>query len=155
MSYDSLIKRMDELNSISSISSNNYIAIFSQNQGSTVRSTISNLSDYIQGLITTDKEVVRVNPLTGTTTSLGSLTDDIWMIITPTGTIATYEIVTVTSPVDQQEINVNTTQEITSLTLSVPSGASTTIIGSPTTMSQNDFFTLRYDSSTNVWYRVG
>jgi hypothetical protein len=54
--------------------------------------------------------------------------------------------------VDKQEILVNCTQAITTLTVN---GNGATVTGAPTTLSANGFFRLRFDGLANVWYRVG
>lgn len=79
---------------------------------------------------------------------------DIHLIMTP---LAAYAAGTITLPnvqllADKQEVIVNTTQAVTTLTI----GANgSTVIGAPTTLAANAFFKLAYDAIMKTWYRVG
>jgi len=53
---------------------------------------------------------------------------------------------------DKQELLVNTTQAVTTLTVSA-NGA--TVVGAPTTLAAGGFFCLRFDGVLDTWYRVG
>lgn len=90
-----------------------------------------------------------------------SLTDgvndntNIHLILTP---VAGYAAGTLVLPlasgcVDKQEILVNCTQVITALTIDGNGAGGVT--GAPTTIAANDFFRLKFDLATLVWYRVG
>jgi hypothetical protein len=54
--------------------------------------------------------------------------------------------------VANQEILVNTTQTITSLTVNLNGAVGG---GVPTTLAANGFFTLRFEPVIQKWYRVG
>lgn len=89
------------------------------------------------------------------TVALTTQSTDIWLVLTPTSTIAA---LTITLPApgdsyDKQHISVNCTQAITALT--VDGNGATAVTGEPASMTANDFFTLRYDAATSTWYRVG
>lgn len=91
---------------------------------------------------------------TGFNVQINDDNDDIHLILTP---MAAYATGTITLPlndntIDQQEILINTTQAITSLTVD---GNGATVIGEPMSLSANDFFLLKYDISSDTWYRVG
>lgn len=78
----------------------------------------------------------------------------VWLVLTP---IAGYAAGTLVLPllancVDKQEILVNCTQAVTTLTIT---GNGSTVTGAPTTLAANAFFTLRFEDVTNTWYRVG
>jgi hypothetical protein len=78
---------------------------------------------------------------------------DTWLLLTPTGTFAAGAIVLPSAPTDKQEVSVNCTQIVSSLTVSA---GGTTVTGAPTTLAAaNAFFTMRFDAATNAWYRVG
>jgi len=55
--------------------------------------------------------------------------------------------------VDKQELLVNCTQAVTTLTINL--NGATGAIGAPTTLAANAFFRLKYDAVTSNWYRVG
>lgn len=93
----------------------------------------------------------------GTITITDGSNDDsnMWLIITPAGTLATLTIKMppVASVVDKQEVLVNCTQVVTTLTLDA--NGATDVIGEPSALTANGFFKLKYDNQTKNWYRVG
>ena len=70
------------------------------------------------------------------------------LILTPVAGYAAGTIVLPTAS-DGEEVLVNTTQAVTTLTITG------TQIGSPTTLAANAFFRLKYDAIAATWYRVG
>ena len=85
--------------------------------------------------------------------AIPSTDDNYWLILTPTAGFADGTIVLPLSTVavDQQTINVNCTQAVTTL---VVNGNGATVTGEPATLAANAFFTLRFDAITTTWYRV-
>jgi hypothetical protein len=80
---------------------------------------------------------------------------NIHLILTP---VAGYAAGTLTLPVasgcvDKQEVLVNCTQSVTTLT--VAANGATAVTGAPTTLAANAYFRLKYDQPTQTWYRVG
>lgn len=80
---------------------------------------------------------------------------NVHLILTPT---AGFAAGTITLPpaaglVDKQEVLVNCTQQITTLT--VAANGATAVTGEPASMAADDFFKLKYDLVTSTWYRVG
>jgi hypothetical protein len=97
-------------------------------------------------------------PVTGGTITITDGSNDdsnMWLIVTPAGTLANLAIKfpAVANLVDKQEILVNCTQDITALTFD--KNGATDIIGEPTALTANDFFKFKYESQTLNWYRVG
>lgn len=80
--------------------------------------------------------------------------NSIHLMLTPTGTLAagTITLPAVASVVDKQEVLVNCTQIVTTLTVA---GNGATVTGAPTTLAGNDFFRLKFDGITSTWFRVG
>lgn len=77
---------------------------------------------------------------------------DTWLILTP---VAGYADGTITLPAlhtDQQLIQVSCTQSVAAL---VVNGNGTNVIGAPTALAANGFFSLQYDSILDAWFRVG
>jgi hypothetical protein len=79
----------------------------------------------------------------------------IHLILTP---LAGYAAGTITLPavgnvVDKQEVLVNCTQAVTTLT--VAGNGAVAVTGEPSTLAANDFFRLKYDATMQTWYRVG
>ena len=81
--------------------------------------------------------------------------DNIWLILTPTAGYAagTITLPSVTNAVDKQEVLVNCTQLVTSLT--VDGNGATSVTGEPTSLGADDFFKLKFDIISKSWYRVG
>lgn len=73
-----------------------------------------------------------------------------WLILTPVAGYAAGEIV-LPAGVDQEEVTINCTQAVTTLTVT----STSTVTGAPTTLATNDFFTLKYDQINDTWYRIG
>jgi hypothetical protein len=74
-----------------------------------------------------------------------------WLILTPVAGYAAGTIVLPANPANEQVVNLNATQAVTTLTVN---GNGKTVTGAPTTLAANAFFTLRFDATTNAWYRV-
>lgn len=90
------------------------------------------------------------------TINTGDITDsdNAWLILTPAAGYAAGTIVLPPSDscVQNQEVMVNCTQAVTTLTVS---GNGATVTGAPTTLAASAFFRLKYYAPTNTWYRVG
>jgi hypothetical protein len=85
----------------------------------------------------------------------GVTSSNVHLILTP---LAGYAAGTITLPakaglVDKQEVLVNCTQAVTTLTIGL--NGATGAVGAPTTLAANAFFRLKYDAVTSNWYRVG
>lgn len=80
--------------------------------------------------------------------------ESVWLLLTP---VAGYAAGTIVLPaaadvVDGQELVVNSTQAVTTLTVN---GNGNAVTGAPTTLAANAFFRLRFDAVLNSWYRIG
>lgn len=87
--------------------------------------------------------------------SITSDDSDRHLILTP---LAGYADGTIVLPLaatcrDGQTLLVNCTQAVTTLALTLNGAAGA--VGAPTTLAANAFFTLKYDSPSTNWYRVG
>lgn len=153
---------MSALNIVSSASGGD-ILVLNQDSSTQFRGLyVSDLLAYMQdNLIFTGQAVkvfsapaasgtsVNAFPSGSTTTNL-----NVWLVITP---LAGYAAMTIVLPAvaglsDMQEISVNCTQSVTTLTISA--NGATAVVGAPTTLAANAYFTLRFDSVTSNWYRV-
>jgi len=81
--------------------------------------------------------------------------DNIHLILTPTAGFAAGTIVLPIYPgaIDKQEVLVNCTQQVTTLTINANGALAVT--GEPTSLGADDFFRLKFDLPTQTWYRVG
>lgn len=91
---------------------------------------------------------------TGQNIQITDADDNIHLIITPA---AGYAAMTITLPtstncIDKQDILINCTQAVTTLTVA---GNGATVAGAPTTLAANAYFRLKYDLAGTTWYRVG
>lgn len=75
------------------------------------------------------------------------------LIIEPAGTIATHTIVFPSIPLDGHILQITSTQIITTLTCTPPTGQ--TINGAPATLAANGFARWIYKFATRTWYRIG
>jgi len=151
---------INDLSAIDALAAGDLIPVYDASNGDTRKISASSLSDYVETSIV-DKfpeyTVQRSSPsATGFSVTISS-TDgtSIHLILTP---VAGYAAGTIVLPaaatcVDKQEVLVNCTQIVTTLTIS-ENGASH-VTGEPTTLAANAFFRLRYDLTTLGWYRVG
>ena len=80
--------------------------------------------------------------------------EDTHLVLTPTATLAdgTISLPEIKYLRDKQLLMVNTTQQITTLTINFNDAIS--VNGGPTTLGADDFFTLKYDAVMNNWNRI-
>jgi hypothetical protein len=138
------------------------LAIGSSTNGDDRRASLSTLLAYLQSNLTiTDTSAFAeyltqyaAPSATGQNIQVTDADDNIHLIITP---VAGYAAMTITLPastncIDKQDILVNCTQAVTTLTVA---GNGATVTGAPTTLAANAYFRLKYDLAGSTWYRVG
>lgn len=148
---------INQLSAVDQVVSADQVPIFSSENGDARKASMAVMAAFIQTLITStdDKNTQYAQPAaTGFTVNLDTSGNSIWLVMTP---LAGYAAGTLILPPlanckDKQEILVNTTQLVTTLTINA-NGA--TVVGAPTTLAANAFFRLRFDDVMNTWYRVG
>lgn len=152
----------DALSVVSTVSAGDVLVI-SQNSSTRYRGVeVADLLTFMQDNLLFPGQAVKVfsaPSASGTNVSAfpsGSTTTEynVWLVITP---VAGYAAMTITLPavgglVDMQEVSVNCTQSVTTLTISA--NGATGVVGAPTTLAANGYFTLRYEAVTKNWYRV-
>ena len=146
-----------ELSNLQSLASSDLFPFYSNTNGDTFSISAANLASFIQSLMTVnDGKITQYSAPSATGFSVQINDDDlsVWLALTPVAGYANGTLVLPTKSkcVDKQEILVNCTQAITTLTIT---GNGATVTGAPTTMAANAFFRLRYDIITSTWYRVG
>ena len=158
MSYSSGLYNYPRITLTSQINGSDLLAIFSQQNGGNTGLSLtlfaSWLSDHIT--VTGNGFVTQYSApsATGFTATITDASDNAWLILTP---VAGYAAGTIVLPAlancaDQQEILVNCTQSVTTLTIN---GNGATVTGGPTTLAANAFFRLKFDAVLSTWYRVG
>ena len=94
-------------------------------------------------------------PVDGGTVAVNDNDNDTHLIITPAVGLA---LLTITLPPmgslrDKQRLIVNCTQAVAGLTIN--GNGATVGAGAPAALLANAYFTLKYDATLNVWYRIG
>ena len=149
---------INQLSAVDSVVSSDQVPIYSSGQGDARKASMSVIKSFVlAGSTSSDDKVTQYSSPNATgfsVTILDSSGTSVWLILTPLAGYAAGTLVlpAVANCVDRQEILVNTTQAVTTLTINA-NGA--TVIGAPTTLAANAFFRLRFDDVLNVWYRVG
>lgn len=149
--------QINQLSRADTVTSGDLIPAFVTSVGDARAVPVSVLAAYIQTLLTAadDKVTQYAAPsATGFTVTIPDANESVWLVLTPAAGYAAGTIVlpSAAEAVDKQEILVNCTQAVTTLTIT-SSGAAVT--GAPTTLAANAFFRLRYEAVTHTWYRVG
>lgn len=95
-------------------------------------------------------------PIAGGNIVVNDDNEDTHLIITPAGGLAT---LTITLPAlanlrDKQKFICNCTQAIAALTIS-GNGATVGIVETLLLDAADKYFTLKYDATLNIWYRIG
>lgn len=153
---------INQLSAISTLTAGDLFALFSTSNGDARKCAVSVLQSYLQANLTFTASGAVAEYVTqyaapaasGFNVAVTDGDDNIWLILTP---LAGYAAGTITLPassgaVDKQQVNVNCTQAVTTLTIGA-NGASA-VVGAPTALTANQFFTLRFDAATSNWYRV-
>lgn len=149
--------KIDELTAVSAVVAGDLFAVYSATNGDTRSAAASVVLDYVQDNITVEGQKITQYAAPSSSPSSIAVTDSsssVWLVDTPTGTIAstTITLPAVANCVDKQELLLNTTQTLTSITWA---GNGATVTGAPTTLSANGFARLRYNALNTTWYRVG
>ena len=153
---------INQLNSIDTPSGSDLLPLYSQSNGDARKLSLSNLQ---QWLIDNAPAASSSQPqfitqyaapsATGFTVQVLDGSDNVWLILTPTAGFAagTIKLPDASKCVDKQEVLINCTQAVTTLTIN--GNGATAVTGAPTALAANAFFRLRFDLATSSWYRVG
>lgn len=151
---------INQLSAVDSVVAGDLVPIFSTSNGDARKAAMSVLQAYMQDNLTFESGISYTTQYsapsaTGFNIAVTDNGDDIHLILTP---VAGYAAGTITLPavatsLDKQEVLVNCTQAVTTLT--VDGNGATAVTGEPSTLAANDFFRLKYDAPTSTWYRVG
>lgn len=149
--------QINQLASTDQVQPGDQVPIYSQSNGDARKASLSLLKTFFQeGITAADDKITQyaAPSATGFSVQVNNAADSVWLLLTPTAGFAAGTLVlpAVANCVDRQEILVNCTQVVTTLTVS---GNGATVTGAPTTLAANGFFRLRFDIITTAWYRVG
>ena len=148
---------INQLTATDTLAAGDQVPVYSAQNGDARRAALSTLAAFIQSLVTFSDGFLTqyaAPSSTGFSVTINNDSDNVWLILTPTAGFAAGTLVlpAVANVINKQEILVNCTQAITTLTINA-NGA--TVTGAPTTLAANAFFRLRFDGVTDTWYRVG
>lgn len=156
---------INKLTRTDTVSAGDVLPVYVQDQGDARGAAMSVLQAYMQNNLT----FPAIPPFTGVsqfTTQYASPSStgfsvqinnsslNTHLILTPTGPFAAGTIVlpAVANVVDKQEILVNCTQDVTTLTIN--GNGALAVTGEPLTLRANDSFRLMYDLLTQTWYQI-
>lgn len=142
---------INQLSATDTLTGGDQIPVYKQSQGDARKASVTTLMGYVNANVTTVTQNTQYAAPAATGFSVTVNTGNVWLLLTPVSTFAAGAVVLPSGASDKDTVTVTCTQIVTSLTVS--SGA--TVIGSPTTLAANDFFSMRYDGSTSAWYRIG
>jgi len=131
------------------------LPFYSASAGADRRTSLSQLAEVMQSLLSVAGPVQQfyAPSATGFSVTIAPATagEWVWLILTPVAGYAAGTIVMPAAPVDGQEVVVNTTQSVTTLTVS---GNGATVTGAPSTLAANAFFRMKYCAVLSTWYRI-
>ena len=153
---------INQLNALDTLQSGDNIAVGSGSYGDDRRAALTTLLSYLQSNLTIVDALAFAEyttqyaapSATGQNIQVTDTDDNTHLIITP---VAGYAAMTITLPtstncIDKQDILINCTQAVTTLTVA---GNGATVAGEPSTLAANAYFRLKYDLAGTTWYRVG
>jgi hypothetical protein len=148
---------INQLSSTDSLSGGDLFPLYKSESGDARKVAASALKAYVlsDSSVADDKITQYAAPsATGFSVTITNGSNSIWLILQPTAGFAAGTLVLplLANCVDKQEVLVNCTQAVTTLTVN---GNGATVTGAPTTLAANGFFRLRFDKLAGVWYRVG
>jgi hypothetical protein len=150
------VPTINQLSQIDQVQSSDQIPLYSANNGDARKASVNQLTEYLQeNLVVSDNKTTQYAAPSSTGFTVNVQAEgSTWLLLTPTGAFAAGTILlpAVSTVQDRQELLVNCTQAVTTLTVS---GNGATVTGAPTTLAANAFFRLRFDQASSVWYRVG
>lgn len=150
---------INQLTAMDTANSADQLPCYNAGSGDARRMPLSVLLAYIQRNMNAEFEEYTTQysapSATGFSVTIDSSVGNVHLILTPTGAFAAGTIVLPPFPgvADKQEVLVNCTQSVATLTLTA-SGA-TAVTGAPTSLAANGFFRLKFDELTKTYFRVG
>ncbi len=145
---------INALTAATALQTDDQLALYSQQMGQDSRAPLSTLLAWMQANLTfsgTNMAQQYAAP-SATGFSVTITVPNTWLILTPVAGYAAGTIVLPLNPANEQDVIVNCTQSVTTLTVS---GNGKTVTGAPTTLAANAFFHLRFDATLNAWFRIG
>jgi hypothetical protein len=135
------------------------LPVYDPAKGDSRRFSLSDLLTWIQANTTEGLQEANTQysaPVDGGTILVDDNDEDTHLIITPAAALVIG--LTITLPAmgslrDKQRLIVNCTQDVAALAIN--GNGATVGTGAPIALLADDYFTLKYDATLNVWYRIG
>lgn len=150
---------INQLAAVDSVSAADLVPIYSSSNGDARKAAMSVLLTYFQNSLTASGGFLTqysAPSTTGFSVTIAPLENGqpVHLLLTPVAGYASGTIVlpALATCIDGQEVLVNCTQSVTTLTVS---GNGATVTGAPTALAANAFFRLKFDGVFDAWYRVG
>lgn len=150
---------INQLTALNTLSAGDLLAVYSSSNGDARKASLTTLLTFLNANLANASTAFTTQysapSATGFSVSITDVSANIHLILTPAAGYAAGTIVlpAVSNAIDKQEVLVNCTQAVTTLTIN--GNGATAVTGAPTTLAANDFFRLKYDLTTSSWYRVG
>ena len=148
---------INQLSALGTLTAGDLFAVYSSGDGDARKAAASVLLAYIQANLVVPTLVTQYGaPLAGTTLQITDGSDSVHLILTPAALLLTLtlKLPALANCVDKQEIVINTTQEVTALTLD-ENGASIVGFADGTTLAQDGYLRFKFDATLATWYRIG
>lgn len=153
--------QINQLTAVDSVVGADQVPIYSSGQGDARKAAMSVILQYMQDNLTFSESGISYTTqyaapsATGFSVQITDDSDNTHLILTPVAGYAAGTIVlpAVGNVVDKQEVLVNCTQSVTTLT--IDGNGAVAVTGEPSGLAANDFFRLKYDITVQTWYRIG
>jgi len=145
---------INQLTSVDTVTASDLLPIWSSTDGDARKASAATLKTYLTGGVSVnDGLITQTASPAATAFNISVTVAGTWLILTP---VAVYATGTITLPFYDdveggQIVQVNCSQAVTALNVA---GNGASVIGAPTTLTANSFFTMRYRADTQAWYRV-
>jgi len=147
---------INQLASLNQLSGSDQIPVYSASNGDARRASVSTLLSYIeQAWMSPAFQRVTASPaLAGFTFALPATANSLFVLLTPTGPMATGTIVlpAAASAADGQEIVLYSSQEVTVLSFAL--NGATALNGAPSGIPTDGSITLRFDVLSLAWWTI-
>ena len=148
---------INQLTALDTLTAGDLFPVYSSTNGDARKSAASVLLAYIQDNLTFPNVLITQYSAPAATGFSVQITDSsvsTHLILTPAAGYAAGTLVlpALANCIDTQEVLVNTTQAVTTLTIN---GNGSTVTGAPSTLAANAYFRLKFDEVMSTWYRIG
>lgn len=143
---------INQLSPVDSLQGSDNFPIYDSSNGDARKVSATVLLDYVQENFANPQfaTLYAAPTLAGFNVTIPNGASNQWVIITPSGTLASGIVTLPTAPFDGQEVIISFSQTITALTIS--SGA--TVAGAPGSVLANSSIFMRYNTAQNTWYVI-